>query len=234
MKKHSVTGKKKSGVIGAKKKGVKTFKKGARIMRVSEKSPEASKGRAWTASTDITGQAATSESRGPQLMFRPEPLVIRPAQRLVERIVLEPRATQGRSMSGAGPTTEPSTAEMVDAGLDAFAAMTQRLALTRTQEAAMLGVSPSTWERYRNRKSLSVLETRKEFVDRLRLLLLIYESAVQFASSEENAAMDLKFAGGAMDPANPALSILDAMMADTSTLDLDRLYHRVDSRIGAV
>ena len=127
-----------------------------------------------------------------------------------------------------------TTAEMVDAGLDAFAVMTQRLALTRAQEAALLGVSPSTWERYRNRTNASVLDTRKEFVDRLRLILLIYESSVQFASSHENAAIDLRFAGGAMDPANPTLSILDAMMADTSSLDLDRLYHRVDSRIGSI
>ena len=79
-----------------------------------------------------------------------------------------------------------------------------------------------------------MLDTRKEFVDRLRLILLIYESSVQFASSHENAAIDLRFAGGAMDPANPTLSILDAMMADTSSLDLDRLYHRIDSRIGSI
>ena len=57
---------------------------------------------------------------------------------------------------------------------------------------------------------------------------------MQFASNHENAAIDLRFAGGAMDPANPADSILDAMMADTSTLNLDRLYHRVDSRIGSL
>jgi ribosomal protein L13E len=153
-----------------------------------------------------------------------EPLVVRP----IERAVPEPWAAHDRLAAG------PTIAEMVDAGLDAFAVMTQRLALTRAQEAALLGVSPSTWERYRNRTNVSVLDTRKEFVDRLRLILLIYESSVQFASSHENAAIDLHFAGGAMDPANPALSILDAMMADTSTLDLDHLYQRIDSRIGAV
>ncbi len=153
-----------------------------------------------------------------------EPLVVRP----IERAVPEPWAAHDRPAAG------PTIAEMVDAGLDAFAVMTQRLALTRAQEAALLGVSPSTWERYRNRTNVSVLDTRKEFVDRLRLILLIYESSVQFASSHENAAIDLHFAGGAMDPANPALSILDAMMADTSTLDLDHLYQRIDSRIGAV
>jgi hypothetical protein len=139
-----------------------------------------------------------------------------------------------RSVMKAVPTAGATTAEMVDAGLDAFAAMTRRLALTRAQEAALLGVSPSTWERYRNRTNASVLDTRKEFVDRLRLILLIYESSVQFASSHENAAIDLRVAGGAMDPANTTLSILDAMMADTSALDLDRLYHRIDSRIGSL
>lgn len=154
--------------------------------------------------------------------------ILRPAYRSVERIVLEPTVPFPR------PAISPTTAEMLDAGLDAFAVFTRKLSLTRAEEAALLGVSPSTWERYRNRTSPDVLDTRKEFVDRLRLILLIYESSVQFASSEENAAIDLRFAGGAMDPANPARSILDAMMADTSTLDLDRLYRRVDSRIGSV
>jgi hypothetical protein len=152
-----------------------------------------------------------------------EPLVVRPIARFAPS-----------ARPATGPATGPTTAGMVDAGLDAFAVMTQRLELTRAQEAALLGVSPSTWERYRNRTNVSVLDTRKEFVDRLRLILLIYASSVQFASSHENAAIDLHFAGGAMDPANPALSILDAMMADTSTLDLDHLYQRIDSRIGAV
>ena len=156
------------------------------------------------------------------------------AMRSVERTVLELPVARHRPAAGSRPSAEPTIAEMVDAGLDAFAAMTQRLALTRTQEAALLGVSPSTWERYRNRTNTSVLDTRKEFVDRLRLILLVYQSSVQFSGSHENAALDLAYAGGAMDPANPADSILDAMMADTSTLDLDHLFHRIDTRIGAV
>jgi hypothetical protein len=123
----------------------------------------------------------------------------------------------------------PSRVEMLAAGLDAFWALADRWALTAEEQNDLLNVSDSTRLRWRAGR---VPAPDPDLLDRLRMIVLIYQRLMEIAGTDRDAAAVLRRAGSAADPRNTEASLLDAMRA-SSLLGLLQIERSLFALAGA-